>query len=233
MKRRIPFLMFVIMLGMSSMPVAVAGGWAIVELTRPVPVVIVGKEVTIQFRVLGHGRPDAPQEGLEATVTLIHRESKARTSVSAVATADDPALYEASFTLKKAGAYKWSIEPAPYAATAMPTLSVYATAADAEKAEAAETNGPGTGVSILESAFDPARIVVAPGTTVEWTNTSVIPHQVVWSDLNLDDSGILETDGTYRLTFDEPGTYRYFCGPHPFMIGEIVVSEGDVGTPET
>lgn len=233
MKRRVFFLMFVMMLGLGSVPFAVAGGWAVVELTDPVPTVIAGKKVTIEFRVLGHGRPEAAQAGLEPTVTLIHRESKAKTTVDAVATADDPTIYEASFRLKKAGAYKWSVEPAPYAATALPTLTVYATAADARKAESADTSGPVTEVSILETSFSPARIEVAPGTTVEWTNASVLPHQVVWLDLGLDDSGMLDTDGTFRLTFDTPGKYPYFCGPHPFMIGEIVVTEEAEAKPGT
>ena len=26
-------------------------------------------------------------------------------------------------------------------------------------------------------------------------------------------------------TFDEPGEYGYFCGPHPNMVGKIIVSE--------
>ncbi|MCC2629636.1 MAG: Copper binding protein plastocyanin/azurin family, partial [Thermomicrobiales bacterium] len=39
-----------------------------------------------------------------------------------------------------------------------------------------------------------------------------------------DDSGLIEPGDSFRQTFDEPGTYRYRCGPHPGMTGVIVVS---------
>jgi len=232
MKRFVICLVVVLVLGGAMAPTAaVAGGWAVVELEKPLPTVLANKEATIQFRVLGHGQPEAMLEGIQPTVLLIHRESKARTRVEAVASADDPALYEASFTLKKAGAYKWNITPEPYAATAMPTLRVYETAADAKKAEKAEAvDGPVIAVKILEGSYSPAQLVVAPGTTVEWTNTSVLPHQVVWSGLELDDSAILHTDETMRITFEREGLFTYYCGPHPYMTGEILVSAEAAGS---
>lgn len=37
-------------------------------------------------------------------------------------------------------------------------------------------------------------------------------------------SGILETGDTFRFTFQEFGTYEYYCTIHPGMIGKVVVS---------
>jgi plastocyanin len=38
--------------------------------------------------------------------------------------------------------------------------------------------------------------------------------------------GLLDAGDTFEFTFDEPGTYRYFCIPHEDqgMVGTIVVS---------
>jgi plastocyanin len=38
------------------------------------------------------------------------------------------------------------------------------------------------------------------------------------------DSGIMQTGQTFRYTFNNPGTFEYYCTVHPSMIGEIVVS---------
>ena len=57
-----------------------------------------------------------------------------------------------------------------------------------------------------------------------WVNHSDVAHTVAGDDLAFDDSGLIEPGDSFRQTFDEPGTYRYHCGPHPDMTGEIVVS---------
>jgi plastocyanin len=38
------------------------------------------------------------------------------------------------------------------------------------------------------------------------------------------DSGIMQTGQTFRYTFNNPGTFEYYCTVHPSMVGEIVVS---------
>jgi hypothetical protein len=48
------------------------------------------------------------------------------------------------------------------------------------------------------------------------------------------DTGILKAGETATVTFNQPGTYSYTCAPHPFMIGQIVVSgEGVASAPAT
>ena len=37
------------------------------------------------------------------------------------------------------------------------------------------------------------------------------------------DSGILNPGQSYSFTFDHAGTYDYFCVPHPFMRGKVIV----------
>lgn len=72
--------------------------------------------------------------------------------------------------------------------------------------------------------FQPYSLAVAPGATVAWVNRSNAAHTVTGDDLAFDDSGLIEPGDSFHQTFDEPGTYRYMCGPHPGMTGVIVVS---------
>ena len=71
--------------------------------------------------------------------------------------------------------------------------------------------------------FAPEAISVAAGTTVTWTNNDPVPHTV--TDVNQAwDSGLFDQGTTFSRTFTEPGTYDYYCIPHPMMIGKVVVT---------
>jgi plastocyanin len=77
-------------------------------------------------------------------------------------------------------------------------------------------------VKIDNFAFEPASITIAKGTTVEWTNSDDVPHTVVEKKVRFE-SRVLDTDDRYRHTFNEPGSFRYFCSIYPHMLGEIRV----------
>ncbi len=82
-------------------------------------------------------------------------------------------------------------------------------------------------VDIVDFAFSPGTIIVPPGTTVTWTNTGAQPHSATSTVSETNpvkfDSGILEPGASYSFTFDKAGTYDYFCVPHPFMRGKVIV----------
>jgi quinohemoprotein ethanol dehydrogenase len=82
-------------------------------------------------------------------------------------------------------------------------------------------------VNIVDFAFNPGTIIVPPGTTVTWTNTGAQPHSATStvSETNPTkfDSGIMTPGQSYSYTFTKPGTYDYFCVPHPFMRGKVIV----------
>jgi plastocyanin len=71
-------------------------------------------------------------------------------------------------------------------------------------------------------AFQPKSLEVPVGTTVTWTNDDAIQHSVTASD-NSFDSGFFTQGGTFSHTFDEPGTYAYYCARHGSMLGEVKV----------
>jgi plastocyanin len=77
-------------------------------------------------------------------------------------------------------------------------------------------------VAIEGFKFVPARLEVAVGTTVVWTNRDQVVHTAT-ADNRSWDSGLIQPGATWRRTFDRPGTYPYHCTPHPFMKGVIVV----------
>jgi plastocyanin len=70
--------------------------------------------------------------------------------------------------------------------------------------------------------FDPAAIEVPAGTTVTWTfQDGSVPHDVTGDGWK---SGKAQSKGSYRHTFDRPGTYAYRCTLHNGMKGRVVVS---------
>jgi len=73
--------------------------------------------------------------------------------------------------------------------------------------------------------FTPPTLVVAPGTTVTWTNADDSPHTVREKDGKFQ-SAALDTDDTFSQTFTAPGEYEYFCSIHPRMVGKVVVKAG-------
>jgi plastocyanin len=78
-------------------------------------------------------------------------------------------------------------------------------------------------VPIQAFVFQPTTISVPAGTTVVWTNRDPVAHTV--TDINGSyDSGLFEESGTFSMTFTTPGTYTYYCIPHPMMIGTVEVS---------
>ena len=77
-----------------------------------------------------------------------------------------------------------------------------------------------------EWAFTPDRVEIAAGTTVTWINDTDTSHTVTGRDLAFADSSPLGPGESFSQRFSEPGTYAYFCGPHPDMAGTIVVTRG-------
>ncbi|MDL5363205.1 plastocyanin/azurin family copper-binding protein [Halalkalicoccus sp. NIPERK01] len=83
--------------------------------------------------------------------------------------------------------------------------------------------------------FDPIGLHVEPGTTVRFeiaagTHSATAYESRIPSDASAFDSGVISSGG-FEHTFEEPGTYDYYCIPHKSvgMVGRIVV--GSPGGP--
>jgi plastocyanin len=75
---------------------------------------------------------------------------------------------------------------------------------------------------IVNFAFE-RTITVPAGSTVTWTNRDDVPHTATDDNGTLFDSDfLLEGDG-FSHTFEQAGTFTYFCRVHPFMKGTVIV----------
>lgn len=111
------------------------------------------------------------------------------------------------------------------------TIEADAPAADgSEMSEATDTEAAAT-VEILEFAYGPKEIRISVGDTVRWTNRDEFLHTVTSGavdgpenkpdgkfDEDLDEAGSEAT-----VTFDEAGTFTYFCKQHNAMDGVVIV----------
>jgi plastocyanin len=82
-------------------------------------------------------------------------------------------------------------------------------------------------VSTQDFMFNPAGQQASPGATVTWTFDGASPHTVTADDGSFD-SGILAQGSTFTMTFQDAGTYAYYCALHGAaggvgMSGTIVV----------
>lgn len=84
----------------------------------------------------------------------------------------------------------------------------------------------GDTVTIEQSRFAPDPLEVAAGAEVTFENLDPFAHTVTSAEGSAAefDSGDLGQDATFTQTFDEAGTYEYFCEIHPTMRAEVVVS---------
>lgn len=90
-------------------------------------------------------------------------------------------------------------------------------------------------------AFEPNEVVIQAGGKVTWENDSSMDHTSTADAARAADaanvelpqgakewnSGFLKPGKSFTLSFDVPGTYRYFCIPHEKvgMVGTIEVVE--------
>lgn len=75
-------------------------------------------------------------------------------------------------------------------------------------------------VTVADNSFTPTRLIVAPGTTVTWTWTGDLPHDVAGDGFVSEQ----QAAGTFTHVFDEPGSYAYVCTLHSGMDGSIEVA---------
>jgi plastocyanin len=85
-------------------------------------------------------------------------------------------------------------------------------------------------VSLIDESYQPPGLEVAVGATVVWENIDGDDDHTVTSTDGVFDSGVLSAGTAFEHTFEEPGTYRYFCAIHPEMEGTITVV-GDAPVP--
>lgn len=184
----------------SQSTLVVAGGGTVVDLVGVVPSTII---------LVDHALVRTFYKGAIGQVVISGAEDAEVFSATAAAAAG------------VAGA-----EPAPEEATEEESAASGAVATDA-------VDMPPGAYDPNQIAYSPDVIVVPVGTTVTWTNSDQLPHTVTSGTSDgragepdgIMDSGDMAPGDTFSFTFNEAGEYPYYCTPHPWMRGAVLVEE--------
>lgn len=71
-------------------------------------------------------------------------------------------------------------------------------------------------VALVDHAFRPDALRIAPGTLVVFKNQGQALHTAT-EGTGLFDSGILAPGAEFRYAFQVPGAYQIYCKIHPYM----------------
>ena len=124
---------------------------------------------------------------------------------------------------RRARLHAWLVAPvAVFAALCLANPTVAAPAETGDSA-ASGNAGPTYRIEIHDFAFSPKELTVPVGARIVWTNRDDEPHTIVSAAGAFKPSHALDTDDSYSAVLDKPGTYAYFCGIHPMMVGKITV----------
>ncbi|MGV7226065.1 MAG: cupredoxin domain-containing protein [Nitrosopumilus sp.] len=85
------------------------------------------------------------------------------------------------------------------------------------------------GCEETNACYAPADITINVGDTVEWINVDTAAHTVTGGSpadgpSGVFDSSLVMADAVYAFTFDDAGSYDYFCMVHPWMVGSVTVN---------
>lgn len=75
-------------------------------------------------------------------------------------------------------------------------------------------------VTILNFSFSPSSLTIKKGESVTWLNEDSAPHAINFETFSSD---TFSKGESYSKTFNEAGSFNYYCSIHPSMIGKIIV----------
>ena len=85
------------------------------------------------------------------------------------------------------------------------------------------------GCEETNECYIPSSVTINAGDTVEWTNSDTAAHTVTGGSPAEGPSGVFDSSlvlggAQYSFTFEEAGSYDYFCMVHPWMVGSVQVN---------
>ncbi|MDA7495197.1 plastocyanin/azurin family copper-binding protein [Nitrosopumilus sp.] len=168
-------------------------------------------------------------------------EAAAQAEADAAAQAEADARAEAAADARAEAAADARAAEAKSAADAK-AAAIQAEAA-AIQAEAAVAANAGPQTHIVETAMGsgapgcetsnacylPQDITISTGDTVQWDNVDNAAHTVTGGSpadgpSGVFDSSLLMAGLDYSFTFNDAGSYDYFCMVHPWMVGSVTVN---------
>ncbi len=79
-------------------------------------------------------------------------------------------------------------------------------------------------VTIKNLKYDPPKLTIKPGETVQWVNKDDNDHTVIGDDESFASENLSSGD-KFSHTFEKKGTYKYHCKYHPRMKGQVLVQD--------
>ncbi|MHA7734802.1 cupredoxin domain-containing protein [Nitrosopumilus sp. S6] len=85
------------------------------------------------------------------------------------------------------------------------------------------------GCEETNECYIPANLTINAGDTVEWINVDTAAHTVTGGSPADGPSGVFDSSlvmggAAYSFTFEDAGSYDYFCMVHPWMVGSVTVN---------
>jgi plastocyanin len=77
-------------------------------------------------------------------------------------------------------------------------------------------------IHMRNNTYLPEGLTVPAGTTVRWINDDGDVHTISQVGGGFE-SGLLFARDAWTFTFTDPGTYEFYCLPHPYMHGTVSV----------
>lgn len=78
-------------------------------------------------------------------------------------------------------------------------------------------------IDISGYAFKTELLKIKKGTKVTWQNKDFTDHTVTSDEGKYLNSPLFGRGKTFEMTFDQTGTFKYHCTPHPRMQAVVVV----------
>lgn len=112
-----------------------------------------------------------------------------------------------------------------------PGMAAGGTAASSDPATVQVSIPSGTNLPGCEdddACLAPSSVDIRPGDSVSWTNHDAFSHTVTSGSPSTGPTGIFDSSlmipgETFEHTFNDPGTYEYYCLVHPWALGVIRV----------
>jgi plastocyanin len=93
-------------------------------------------------------------------------------------------------------------------------------------AETTAAAGPTDTIRIKDFLYDPDPVTVRAGQRITVVNEDSAPHTVTEEGGSPSfDSDTVKGGASGSITFDEAGTFKYFCLFHPTMKGSVTVTQ--------
>ena len=124
---------------------------------------------------------------------------------------------------------------------AIASMVAIAPGAFAAHHEATVTNAPGSSVpgceETAEGCFIPSPVTIDMGGTVTWENNDTAAHTATGGSATEGPSGVFDSSlvmagSSFSHTFEDAGTFDYFCMVHPWMVGSVIVEDAAAAAAE-